>query len=86
VVVLCTDGLVEEGAFLEPQELGEIVRRYPGLPAAALAEKLAEAAEARQRAPSEHEPYGFGDNITCAVIRIHRQEAGANTGIGDKHS
>jgi serine/threonine protein phosphatase PrpC len=70
VVVLCSDGLVEEGAFLEPGDLAELVRRHPTLSAAALAETLVEAAESRQRLPSEEEPEGFGDNITCAVIRI----------------
>jgi serine/threonine protein phosphatase PrpC len=80
VVVLCSDGLVEEGAFLEPAELGELVRGHPDLPAAALAEKLAEAAEARQRPPSEAEPEGFGDNITCAVIRIHRAAPAVGAG------
>jgi serine/threonine protein phosphatase PrpC len=70
VVVLCTDGLVEEGAFLTPEELEDLVRRHGDLPAAALAEKLADAADARQRLPSAEEPEGFGDNITCAVIKI----------------
>lgn len=71
VIVLCTDGLVEEGAFLEPGDLSDLVGRYPDLPAAALAEKLALAAEERQRPPSENEPDGFGDNITCAVVRVY---------------
>jgi serine/threonine protein phosphatase PrpC len=70
VLVLCTDGLVEEGVFLNPSELAELVRRYRNLPAAALAEKLADAADARQRLPSGEEPEGFGDNVSCAVIKI----------------
>jgi serine/threonine protein phosphatase PrpC len=74
VVVLCSDGLVEEGAFLEPGELGELIRRHTTLSAAALAEKLVEAAESRQRLPSDDEPEGFGDNITCAVIRIEDRQ------------
>jgi protein phosphatase len=71
VVVVCTDGLVDEGQVLGPEELADLVRRHQGLPAPALAEKLAEEADARQRPPSESEPEGFGDNITCAVIKLH---------------
>jgi protein phosphatase len=70
VVVLCSDGLVEEGAFLEPANLLELVRQHADAPAALLAEKLAEAADARQRLPSADEPEGFGDNITCSVIKV----------------
>jgi protein phosphatase len=73
VVVLCSDGLVEEGAFLEPEKMGEIVRSHPHLSAAALAEQLAQAADALQRLPSPLEPDGFGDNITCVIIRVHRK-------------
>jgi protein phosphatase len=70
IVVLCTDGLVEEGQFLEPQELACLVRENQALPAAKLAEKLADVVDARQRLPSEEEPEGWGDNISCAVIKI----------------
>jgi serine/threonine protein phosphatase PrpC len=70
VVVLCSDGLVEEGVFLEPAELLRLVRLNAEAPAAVLAEKLAEAADARQRLPSAEEPEGFGDNITCSVIKV----------------
>jgi serine/threonine protein phosphatase PrpC len=70
VIVLCTDGLVEEGAFLEPEELAALVWQHRALPPQALAEKLADMADARQRLPSADEPEGFGDNITCAVIKI----------------
>jgi serine/threonine protein phosphatase PrpC len=70
VVVLCSDGLVEEGAFLEPAELLRLVQQNAEVPAAALAEKLAEAADSRQRLPSAEEPEGFGDNITCSVIKV----------------
>jgi protein phosphatase len=70
IIVLCTDGLVEEGQFLHPEELAALVRANHGLPATALAEKLAEAADARQRLPSQEEPDGWGDNISCAVIKI----------------
>jgi protein phosphatase len=70
VVVLCSDGLVEEGAFLEPEKMGEIVRSHPHLSATALAEQLAQAADAMQRLPSPLEPDGFGDNITCIIIKV----------------
>src|SRR5262249_38353612 len=70
VIVLCTDGLVEEGVFLGAEEMAGLVRRHLALPAQALAEQLAEAADARQRLPSQDEPEGFGDNICCAVIKI----------------
>jgi protein phosphatase len=70
LIVLCSDGLVEEGAFLEPDKMGEIVRSHPHLSAAALAEQLAQAADALQRLPSPLEPEGFGDNITCIIIKV----------------
>jgi len=70
IVILCSDGLVEEGVFLEPEKLGEIVRSHPHLSAEALAEQLAAAADALQRPPSALEPDGFGDNITCIVVHI----------------
>jgi serine/threonine protein phosphatase PrpC len=69
-VILCSDGLVEEGAFLEPVELLELVRCNADLSAEALAYALAEAADARQTLPSQEEPDGCGDNISCCVIRI----------------
>jgi serine/threonine protein phosphatase PrpC len=70
IVILCTDGLIEEGAFLHPAEVAELVRQNRTLSALALAETLVEAADARQRLPSPSEPDGFGDNITCAVIKL----------------
>ena len=70
VVVLCSDGLVEEGAFLEPELLGEIVRNHPGASAQELALLFADAADSLQRVPSAQEPEGFGDNISCIVVRI----------------
>jgi protein phosphatase len=69
-VILCSDGLVEEGAFLEPAELLELVRQNADLSAEALALALAEAADARQTLPSQEEPEGCGDNISCCVIKI----------------
>jgi serine/threonine protein phosphatase PrpC len=72
-VVLCSDGLVEEGTFLEPSDLLDLVGRHADLSAQALAETLADAADARQRLPSADEPLGRGDNVTCCVIRILRR-------------
>jgi len=69
-VILCSDGLVEEGAFLEPAELLELVRQNADLSPEALAFALAEAADARQFLPSQEEPDGCGDNIACCVIRL----------------
>jgi serine/threonine protein phosphatase PrpC len=70
VFVLCTDGLVEEGFFLEPATLADMVRQNKDRSASDLAILLAEAADAMQRAPSVLEPEGFGDNISCVVIKI----------------
>jgi len=70
VLVLCTDGLVEEGVFLGPDEVAAIVRDCRCLSAQAIAERLVDAADALQRLPSVAEPNGFGDNITCAVIKV----------------
>lgn len=68
-VVLCSDGLVEEGAFLEPKDVLEVSAGSVNRTAQELAEKLVEAANGRQRLPSVSEPGGFGDNITCVVLR-----------------
>lgn len=70
ILVLCTDGLVEEGAFLEPEILVEIVRNHPSAGAQELADLFAEAADALQRVPSPQEPDGFGDNVSCVVVRV----------------
>jgi len=70
VIVLCTDGLVEEGFFLEPDAVAVMVRKHKDRSAAELALMLVEAADAMQRLPSIIEPEGFGDNISCVVIKI----------------
>jgi protein phosphatase len=70
VVVLCTDGLIEEHLFLEPEAAAQLIRAHRDLPAAELARRLVAAADALQRLPSQTEPDGFGDNITCVVIKI----------------
>jgi protein phosphatase len=70
VVLLCTDGLIEEGYFLEPEAAAALVRANRHLTADALARLLVDAAEAAQRSPTLAEPEGFGDNITCVVIKI----------------
>lgn len=70
VVILCTDGLVEEDFFLEPETLGELVRTNRRRSAQELAVLLADAADALQRPPSPQEPDGMGDNIGCVVIKI----------------
>jgi serine/threonine protein phosphatase PrpC len=70
VLVLCTDGLVDEGAFLSPADLAAIVTANAGLSAEELAVRLADAADELQRLPSAEEPWGFGDNIGCVVIQV----------------
>jgi serine/threonine protein phosphatase PrpC len=77
VIVVCSDGLVDEGTFLEPETLGELVRAHKDLPAQELAERLADAADAMQRLPTFLEPEGFGDNISCIVIKIHESFPGS---------
>lgn len=70
VVVLCTDGLVDEGMFLEPQALADIVRAEQETPVDRLACLLADRAEALHRPPSPQDPEGLGDNISVVVVRV----------------
>jgi serine/threonine protein phosphatase PrpC len=74
VVVLCTDGLVEEGVYLEAAEIEQLVRRHVQRPVDELAKILVDAADARQHLPSLLEPEGMGDNISCVVVRIAAKE------------
>ena len=76
IILLCTDGLIEEGYFLEPGAVAALVRAHRSESAAELAHRLVEAANATQRAPSLLEPEGFGDNITCVVIKIESDATG----------
>jgi serine/threonine protein phosphatase PrpC len=69
VVLLCSDGLIEEGVFLEPGEVARLVNENPNAAGRDLAELLVATADARQRLPSLDEPEGFGDNITCVVLK-----------------
>lgn len=68
VLILCSDGLVEEGTYLEPAELAFHASAHQ-LPSA-LAEALVAAAVARHRDPSVWEPEGSGDDVTCVVITV----------------
>lgn len=70
VVVLCTDGLVEEGVFLEPGELAALLSGRADRPARELAEMLVAAAKGRHRDPSAEEPDGCGDDVTCVVVVV----------------
>lgn len=69
IYVLCSDGLVEERVFLNPEDLVTIAEANSSGSAQAIAEAMVESANSRQRLPSEAEPAGYGDNITCIVIR-----------------
>jgi protein phosphatase len=70
ILVLCTDGLVEEGMFLEPATLGHLVRTHRQRPAQEIADILADAADALQRLPSTLEPEGYGDNVSVIVVKV----------------
>ena len=69
-MVLCSDGLVEERVFLEPEDLATIIEAGRDLTSQQLAEHLVAAADAKQRVPSPTEPNGYGDNITAIVLRF----------------
>jgi protein phosphatase len=77
VVLLCTDGLAEEGLFLEPADIAQLVRRHAQRSVQELAILLADAAEQRQQLPSPLEPEGRGDNISCVVVRIGARDPAA---------
>ncbi|MCI0460769.1 MAG: protein phosphatase 2C domain-containing protein [Gemmataceae bacterium] len=81
LVVLCTDGLVEEGIFLDPATLADLLRRHRDLSASELAVKLVDAADELQRPPSAAEPDGFGDNISCIVIKVLGSEPAAQARV-----
>jgi serine/threonine protein phosphatase PrpC len=74
-IVLCTDGLVEEGIFLDAVTLAELVRKHRSASAGELAVLLADEADALQQPPSSVDPDGLGDNIGCVVIKIDAGEA-----------
>jgi serine/threonine protein phosphatase PrpC len=69
VVVLCSDGLVEEGVFLGPDDLVRLVGE-PFADAQELARRLVAAACDRHRGPSVWEPTGCGDDVTCVVLAL----------------
>ncbi|MSU77969.1 MAG: hypothetical protein EXS16_07720 [Gemmataceae bacterium] len=71
VVMLCSDGLIEEGYFLEPHNAAAMVRNMQSAKAADIALSLVNAADAMQRLPSVLEPDGFGDNISCVIIKVY---------------
>jgi serine/threonine protein phosphatase PrpC len=77
VVVLCTDGLVEENLFLSPSDLADLVEAAADLPAAELARHLVEAACLCHRDASDWEPQGCGDDVTCVLIKVSAAPGGA---------
>ena len=70
VLVICSDGLVEEGAFLNPEDLANIVNDHREESAEDIAVALCQAANERQRLPSLFEADGFGDNVSCVVVKF----------------
>ena len=70
MIVLCSDGLVEEGVFLEPEDLGRIALSHEQASAQEIADLLVNEANSRQRPRADAEPSGFGDNISCVVMRF----------------
>jgi serine/threonine protein phosphatase PrpC len=70
MLVLCSDGLVEEGLYLEPGTMQRLLRDNADRPAQEIALLLADAADALQRLPSVAEPEGMGDNVSCIVIKV----------------
>jgi protein phosphatase len=70
VVLLCSDGLIDEGVFLDPADAWSLVKQHLQEPAQLIAERLVAAADSLQRLPSTTEPQGFGDNIACVVLKV----------------
>ena len=70
IVVLCSDGLVEEGVFLEPAYLPLLLADSAGQSASERASRLVAAARLLHRDPSAWEPGGCGDDITCVVLVV----------------
>jgi serine/threonine protein phosphatase PrpC len=65
VLILCSDGLIDERSALMPQETAQIVTEYQDAPADHLAMQLVKAANDMQEWPSK------GDNITAVVLKFH---------------
>jgi serine/threonine protein phosphatase PrpC len=74
IVVLCSDGLVEEGIFLEPGELPALILDPPGQSATEIANRLVSTARSRHRDPSPWESSGCGDDVTCIVLVIKARQ------------
>jgi serine/threonine protein phosphatase PrpC len=70
IVVLCSDGVVEEGLFLSAAELPVLLAEAAGQSAAKMAQRLVRAACDRHRQPSLWEPAGCGDDATCVVVVV----------------
>ena len=83
VVVLCSDGLVEEGVFLEPAELPLLLADPAGQSAGEMASRLMAAARLRHRDASPWEPGGCGDDITCIVLVVGAGESRGEPSAGN---
>jgi serine/threonine protein phosphatase PrpC len=97
VVVLATDGLVEEGVFLDPDDLARMTRemqldeqdlmpsQFEQLRTVDdLAAAFVWAACQHHRGPSRWEPAGSGDDVTCIVLRARRLPPGSMQ-TGSRH-
>lgn len=73
VLLLCSDGLIEEGLFLDVEEASAIIRAGAGEAVGAVAQKLVAAADERQRLPRN------GDNISCVLVRVCPPTAPSNS-------
>jgi serine/threonine protein phosphatase PrpC len=71
-IVICTDGLIEEEVFLDPADVNSLVETHKASSIEECVSALVHAAAIRQRPRSQEEPNGFGDNITCVLVRVEQ--------------
>ena len=63
ILLLCSDGLIEPGAYLEPDETYAIIDGSRECAAQEICDQLVEAADRKQRPPSH------GDNISAIIVK-----------------
>ncbi|MDA0836988.1 MAG: protein phosphatase 2C domain-containing protein [Planctomycetota bacterium] len=64
LLLLCSDGLVDEGSFISPREAFELVRTNIDKSAQEICDILIDEANARQIPPNH------GDNISCIIVKV----------------